>query len=253
MSYVFLYSSAVVYFIKFLPHLPRIEANDITAASSIVIGLIVAFRINSAYDRWWEGRKLWGQLVNEIRNLSIKYDLYFDASDNDKKSFGKLLIAFAFSFKDHLRGRTNWAGLTPSEPCPKNVPLQIAKLIFADVEKHRQTTSHDRLELLLFDSHMKALMDICGSCERIANSPIAGWFQASIWVWVIAYLSSLPWLMVDELHAMTIVVTLFAAYFSITLELIAEEIQEPFGCEINDLPTDKICLTIADSVEQILM
>ncbi len=69
------YSGLVVFIFQYLPHIPSLEAKDITAVSSIGVGLIFAFRVNSAYDRWWEGRKLWGQLVNDLRNLSIKFAL----------------------------------------------------------------------------------------------------------------------------------------------------------------------------------
>ena len=72
---VFIYSILVVLLVKYVPHFQGVEAKDITATTSIGVGLIFAFRINSAYDRWWEARKLWGQLVNEMRNLAIKFDL----------------------------------------------------------------------------------------------------------------------------------------------------------------------------------
>ncbi len=252
---VLVYSCLVVYLYKSLPHIPEIEAKDTFAATSVAISLIFAFRINSAYDRWWEARKLWGQLVNDLRNLSIKFDLYFDADEKEKTIFGNLLIAFAFSLKHHLRSlRYNpaWAGISLADQGVVNVPLHLAKLVFAAVEGHRKKSSHDRLQLLLLDSHMRALLDICGACERIRGSRIAGWFQASIWVWLITYLTLLPWLIAGEFGWATVVITLFAAYFGIAVELIAEEIQEPFGCDPNDLPLDAICLTIAQSVQQIL-
>jgi ion channel-forming bestrophin family protein len=255
MTIVAAYSGLVVFLFQYLPHIPSVEAKDITAVSSLAVGLIFAFRVNSAYDRWWEGRKLWGQLVNDLRNLSIKFDLYFDADEKSRRDFGNLLITFAFALKHHLRSRhynLAWAGLSAPEQPIANVPLHIATLIYESVEKSRKESSHERLQLLLLDTHMKALMDICGACERIRNTPIAGWFQASIWIWLITYLTLLPWLLCDEFHKTTVLIVLFAAYFGIALELLAEDMQEPFGCDQNDLPTDAICLNIAASVQQVL-
>ena len=249
------YSGLVVYLFQYLPHIPSVEGKDITAFSSIAVGLIFAFRVNTAYDRWWEGRKLWGQLVNELRNLSIKFDLYFQTDAAEKQAFGSLLIAFAFALKHHLRGLTynlSRAGLAAPERQVENVPLHIANLIYSTVEKLKKANPPERIELLLLDSHMKALMDICGACERIRNSPIAGWFQASIWIWLITYLTLLPWLICEEFQKSTVLMVLFVAYFGIGLELLAEDMQEPFGCEPTDLPTDAICLTVARSVQQIL-
>jgi putative membrane protein len=261
---VFVYSLMVVYFVNFLPHMQAMEAEDITTKSSIAIGLIFAFRVNSSYDRWWEGRKLWGQLVNELRNLSIKYDLYFQSTADEKKAFGNLIVAFAFALKNHLRDRKYdlaHAGIQVKEGTAEHVPLYISQLIYKNVQqkalenqnlKANPSGIDSHLELLLLDSHMRALMDVCGACERIKSSPVAGWIQASIWIWMMAYFAILPWLLADQFRLGTVFIELFAAYFAIALELLAEDMQEPFGYDHNDLPTDIICLGIAKTTNQIL-
>ena len=252
-----IYSGAVVYIDKYVPHFQGIEAKDITATTSIVIGLIFAFRINSAYDRWWEGRKLWGQLVNDLRNACIKFDMYFDVSSQDKSDFGLLLVGFACALKDHLRGnRTNLKAMGIDfgevENESPHLPLLTSSKIFQFVQQRRDRASHEAFDYLLLDRHLAALMDICGACERIKSTPISGWFRSSIWMWLTVYLSILPWLLADEFHLWTIIIVVFAGYYGITLELLAEEIQEPFGCDQNDLPTDKFCQTIAESARQVL-
>jgi putative membrane protein len=254
---LFFYSILIVYLVKHVPHFQGVEAIDITASSSIAIGLIYAFRINSAYDRWWEGRKLWGQLVNDLRNLCIKFDLYFNVDADEKAEFGNLVSAFPFTLKDHLRGvRTDLTALGVVVPEEKknerHLPILTASLIFEFVQKRRMDASHEFIDFLIIDKHLSAMMDVCGACERIRNTPISKWFNVSIWLWLTAYLTMLPWLLADELHNWTILVVMFAGYFGVALELIAEEIQEPFGLDANDLRTDKYCETIADSVHQIL-
>jgi putative membrane protein len=261
---VFVYSLVVVYFVNFLPHMQVTEAEDITTKTSIAIGLIFAFRVNSSYDRWWEGRKTWGQLVNELRNLSIKYDLYFQSTAEEKKAFGNLIVAFAFALKDHLRDRKYdlaRVGIQVTEGTADHVPLYIAQLIYKNVQqkarenqasKANQSGSDSHLELLLLDSHMKALMEVCGACERIKSSPIAGWIQASIWIWMMAYFAILPWLLAEQFRLWSVAIELFAAYFAVALELLAEDMQEPFGYDQHDLPTDIICMGIAKTTNQIL-
>jgi len=267
MLIVFVYSLVVVSFVNFSPHMQAAEAEDITTKTSIAIGLIFAFRVNSSYDRWWEGRKLWGQLVNELRNLSIKYDLYFQSTTEEKKAFGNLIVAFAFALKNHLRDRKYdlaRVGIQVTEGTADHVPLYLTQLIYKNVQ-HKALENQalkgnssgssgidSHLELLLLDSHMKALMDVCGACERIKSSPVAGWIQASIWIWMMAYFAILPWLLADQFRLWSVAIELFAAYFAIALELLAEDMQEPFGYDQNDLPTDIICLGIAKTTNQIL-
>ena len=254
---LFVYSILIVFLVKHVPHFQGMEAIDITASSSIAIGLIYAFRINSAYDRWWEGRKLWGQLVNDLRNLCIKFDLYFDVSSEEKAEFGNLVSAFPFALKDHLRGirtdvSTLGVALPESRKSEPHIPILMASLIIEFVQKKRMNTSHEFIDFLIIDKHLSAMMDVCGACERIKNTPISKWFSVSIWLWLTVYLTMLPWLLADELHNWTVLVVLFAGYFGVALELIAEEIQEPFGLDANDLRTDKYAETIAESVRQIL-
>src|SRR5262245_39997489 len=71
----------------------------------LVLGMLLVFRTNTSYDRWWEGRKLWGQLVNDTRNLAIKVQTCVRADAADKQRLGRWLYGFAVALKDHLRGR----------------------------------------------------------------------------------------------------------------------------------------------------
>ena len=257
MSLLFVYSILIVYLVKYVPHFQGVEAKDITSASSIAIGLIFAFRINSAYDRWWEARKLWGQLVNELRNLCIKFDLYFDVSPEEKSEFGLLVIAFPFTLKDHLRGirtdlKSMGVNVDDASSAKQHLPLLTASMIFQFIQSKRKHASHEFFDFILMDKHLSSMMDVCGACERILTTPIAEWFKVGIWTWLIVYLTILPWLLADEFHVWTVIIVWFAGYFGVALELLAEEIQEPFGCDVNDLKTDKYCMTIANSVTQIL-
>src|ERR1700677_4069915 len=102
---IVLYSSAVTYLdVHFFPHQMIKEVGGITI-TSLIMSLLLVFRTNTSYDRWWEGRKLWGQLVNEIRNLALKARNYFSVNQDQRREFADLLVAFPYSLRDHLRGQ----------------------------------------------------------------------------------------------------------------------------------------------------
>src|SRR6185437_11739077 len=172
-----------------------------------------------------------------------------------RERFARLLTAFPFALKCHLRDQrfdVTAVQLPAVPPEVPHIPLYLAQQIYQLLNEPTtsETKEDESLKRLLIDPHAKALMDICGACERIKFSPISGWFTACIWIWLIAYLFWLPWLVAAQLDIWTVPLMAFASYFGISFELLAEEIQEPFGCKANDLPTDQICKKIAMSLEQ---
>lgn len=240
---------------KFPPHVLK-EAGT-AAYSSIILGMLLVFRTNSAYERWWEGRKQWGQLVNDSRNLCIKVRAYSRARDSDKARFAELVISFAYALKHHLRGTT------PSRPLPgtvhasqaesTNLPLYLAGKIYDRLIEWQQGGNLDALPLLQIDRHARALMDICGACERIKKSPIAVSYRAFMRQGIMLNLFILPWYAAQEFPLeLSLAMNMVAAYFLVGLELIAEDIEDPFGYEGDDLPLDNICSDLRKSISTIL-
>lgn len=221
----------------------------------LVLGMLLVFRTNTAYDRWWEGRKLWGQLVNDTRNLAIKIEACVRTEPRDKVLCGKQLAAFAFALKEHLRDGVRLRDLpafADSTDDPPNVPQYIVSTIYDRIERWRQADQLGGFELLFLDPHASALMNICGGCERIKKTPIAGAYRTFIRQSIAMYLATLPWGLVDLLHWWIVLVVPVAGYFMIGVEVIAEDIEEPFGRDADDLPLDAICATIERSVDEII-
>jgi putative membrane protein len=256
MTLVLLYALGVLWIDDhYFPKKEFLEADNIMATTSIVIGLLLAFRTNSAYDRWWEGRKLWGQLVNELRNLSMTIQSLVIVDAAEKQKARLLLIAFPYTLMDHLRGKkTNLSefGLPANTAPNAHLPLYISNLIFAMFAHWIQIQGVSGFLQIIFDTHLRSLMDICGACERIQKSPIAPSYKNIIWVWLVTYLLIVPWLLVPLLEAWAVVVMLIGAYFILALEMLAEEVEDPFGVCVNDLPLDSICRTIEASVDQVM-
>jgi putative membrane protein len=221
----------------------------------LILGSLLVFRTNTSYDRWWEGRKLWGQLVNDIRNLAIKVQTCVRADAAEKLRLGRWLCDFAWALKEHLRGNVCLQELQGFAEChnkPAHVPAFISARIYDQVERWRQSEQLGGFELLFLDTHAASLMNICGACERIQKSPISVSYRWFIRQLIAIYLLTLPWGLIESFDAWTIPATAMLAYFMIGVEMIAEEIEDPFGVSEDDLRLDDLCQTIERSVEDIL-
>lgn len=220
-----------------------------------VISLLLAYRTNTAYDRWWEGRKLWGSLVNNSRNLAIKLSAILTDS-KDKNFFKKMIPNYATILGNHLRDEETakmlFEGLDLEIDHHKHRPNQIAKLLFHKIHDLHKAGKISGDQLIILNSELQSFTDICGACERIKNTPIPYSYSAFIKKFIFIYVMTLPFGYVFSLGYYTIPVVIFIFYVLASLELIAEEIEDPFGTDENDLPTAKIASNIKKHVEELL-
>jgi putative membrane protein len=221
-----------------------------------MLGVLLVFRTNTANDRWWEGRKLWGQLVNDSRNLAVKVRSLPGIDRDDGRRVGRLLVNFALALKEHLR-----EGVRPEQLSiyqkeyptarPHHVPLHLAGLVRGQVVRWRQQGAIDHIDDLVLDPHVRALMDICGACERIRKTPLAQSYRTFIRRMIGLYFVTLPWGLIQPLGFWTVPITGLIVYFLMGLELAAEGVEEPFGHGVDDLRLDDICRTIEASIAEI--
>lgn len=249
------YSAAVVYIEQNVwPHLESVGAG-FHGFIGLVLGVLLVFRTNTSYDRWWEGRKLWGQLINDARNLAIKVQTCVRADASEKEKLGRLLIGFAWSLRDHLRARIRQQML-PELVAATNPgyhgPAAISSHIYSQLESWRLRDQLGGFELLFLDQHAASLMNICGACERIQSAPISISYRWFIRQSIAIYLITLPWATVDAFGYWTVAAVGMLAYFMIGLEMIAEEIEDPFGLSADDLLLDDFCRTIDRNITEIL-
>jgi ion channel-forming bestrophin family protein len=225
-----------------------------------VISMLLVFRTNTAYERWWEGRKQWGALVNVSRNLSIRLAEVIPAEDSAARQYFRVLITnYAFALKEHLRSGVReselegHARLDISELVSKaHVPNAIAQRMYAGLLELRASGSITEQQLLAFDRLFNEFTDIAGACERIRKTPIPYSYSAFIKKFIFLYVVSLPFGIILDFGYATIMVTVFVFYILASLELIAEEIEDPFGSDTNDLPTDDIAKTIRTNLKELL-
>jgi putative membrane protein len=249
------YSALVVLFdVNYMSGIKTVGA-QIHTVLGLVLGLLLVFRTNTSYDRWWEGRKLWGQLVNDSRNLAIKVQTCVKAPVAEKQELGQWLIDFAYALKAHLRGGVKLAelpGFEQTSDAPNHVPAYLAQRIYHRLEAWRRANQLGGFELWFLDQHAGGLMVICGACERIQKTPISVSYRWFIRQLIAIYLVTLPWGLIEDFQWWTILDMLMLAYFMIGVEVIAEEIEDPFGLSEDDLMLDDICRTIKSGVTEIL-
>jgi ion channel-forming bestrophin family protein len=257
-----LYAAIVAYVQTEYFHITeKSHVTNITIMHSLlgfVISMLLVFRTNTAYDRWWEGRKQWGALVNNSRGLAIKLSSILAPDDeHDRTFFRKTIPAFSYALKNHLRSEHTRTELFDDEYLKeidhtKHVPNQLSSLINKRVQnmlRHGKITGE---QLLYINHELQSLNDICGACERIKNTPIPYSYSAFLKKFIFVYVVTLPFGYVFSLGFYIIPVIAFIFYVLASLELIAEEIEDPFGNDANDLPLDRISQTIEKNVIELL-
>ncbi|MDI1256651.1 MAG: bestrophin family ion channel [Flavobacterium sp.] len=220
-----------------------------------VISLLLVFRTNTAYDRWWEGRKLWGGLVNSSRNLALKLSAMLH-DDNDRKYFREIIPGYASILHKHLNdsdtAKQLFEGVDLEIDHHKHRPNQVALMLFQKINNLYDAKKITGDQLIILNAEIQSFTDICGACERIKNTPIPYSYSAFIKKFIFFYVMTLPFGYAFSLGYYTAPVVVFIFYVLASLELIAEEIEDPFGSDENDLPTLKIAENIKKHVEELL-
>ncbi len=262
--FVSAYTTAVAYFeIAYLKLGPEHHMKNITVMHGLlgfVISLLLVFRTNTAYDRWWEGRKLWGSLVNNSRNLALKLSGMLPKNDvTDRAFFRSLIPQYAVALKNHLRSEHTRLELDEDVSAEmedidhdKHVPNQLAAAMFKKVNDLYDKGKIRGDQLILLNGELLSFTDICGACERIKNTPIPFSYSVFLKKFIFFYVMTLPWGYVFSLGYIAIPVVAFIFYVLTSLELVAEEIEDPFGTDPNDLPLEKISDGIRKHVAELI-
>lgn len=220
-----------------------------------VISLLLVFRTNTAYDRWWEGRKLWGALVNNSRNLASKLSVIL-TDENDRAFFRKAIPDYATVLDAHLKNEETALQLFDDMSIALSPDVHKPnKLARALIEKANALYKQGKItgdEYITLNPELLSFTDICGACERIKNTPIPYSYSAFIKKFIFFYVMTLPFSYAFSLGYFTVPVVMFIFYVLASLELIAEEIEDPFGQDDNDLPTRKISENIRKHVQELI-
>lgn len=225
-----------------------------------VLALFLGFRNNASYDRFWEGRKLWGALLNTARSLTRQALTLKNGkgSSISVHEFIQLLGAFIFALKHQLRGTDAYEDLKNrlSEEQLKIVsaarykPAVMIRLLAEWVRTAKDEGSIDSIQQARFDENFDKLSDIVGGCERIISTPIPYSYRVLLHRTVYIYCFLLPFGLVDSLRWFTPLIVVFVAYTFVAFEAIADEIEEPFGTEANDLALNGMSVMIEETIHE---
>ena len=231
---------------------------------SIVLGLLLVFRTNTAYERFWEGRKSWGSLVNNVRNLARQIWVVIaeqTEEDRTEKIWAlRLLVAFTVATKLHLRGESVNSELqelmSPNRffklKSMNNPPLEVAFWIgdYLQQQYNRDRTSD--YQLVAMQNLLNNLVDNLGVCERILKTPMPIAYTIHLKQLLLIYCLLLPFQMVDKLGFWTGAIVALISFTLFGIEEIGLEIENPFGYDANDLPLDAICNTMKRNIEDLI-
>jgi len=231
---------------------------------SIVIGLLLVFRTNTAYERFWEGRKAWGTLINTVRNLArtiwISIEENEPADRQEKIVILRLLVAYAVAIKLHLRSERldrEIADLMPLEYYEKlqtmnNPPLEIAFWIGNYLQQQYEKRRINPYQLSGMLKLLDNIVDVLGICERILKTPIPLAYIIHLRQLIFLYCFSAPFELIDSLGWTTPLFVGVIAFTVFGIEEIGVEIENPFGHDANDLPLDQICRTMQVNINDLI-
>jgi putative membrane protein len=229
-------------------------------AMGILLSLLLIFRTNTAYDRFYEGRTAWGTLVNNCRNLALFFNAVLSKEDNDTRIFfAKTISNFPFALKNHLRESPGLDELDETEEGEErdlshfdHVPAGISNQLWVKSETlYRQGVLSESQHINL-NRYLGTMMDVCGICERIKSTPIPFSYNLFIKLFILVYVGILPFTIIEVYGYLTIPAVMLTSYILVGLELIGEEIEEPFGFERNDLPLNQLSQLIRVNTHDIL-
>ena len=260
MLWVGLYAAAVTVAVIQFKQLNVAVDKEFFSFLGILLSLLLAFRTNTAYDRFYEGRRLWGQLVNNCRNLAVLLHPRLPADDHATRAYlARLLSNFPIALDGHLRKGVRFEKLEAVEPgfiehlqTVRHVPSRLAAML---QEFYEQLLREERIlptHLITIQRHHEALLDVAGACERIKATPIPFSYSYFIKGFITVFILTMPFNLLDTYEYLTIPITMFGAYALLGVEMIGDEIEDPFGKDSNDLPLTQMANRIRANVHEIL-
>jgi ion channel-forming bestrophin family protein len=245
------------------PQVSKVLPN-VVVSFNIILSLLLVFRTNTAHERFWEGRKLWGALVNTVRNLARDIWIFIEEQEPcdrvEKESTLRLVVAFAVAMKLHLRREAVNEELerlmSPLRygklKSVNHAPLEIAFWI-GDFLQHRYNRNCVNIyQLTSLQKLVDDLVDILGGCERILKTPLPLAYAIKLRQLLMIYCLVLPFELVGGLGWWTGPILGFISLILLGIEELGAEIEEPFGRDPNDLPLDVICNTMLKNVEDLI-
>lgn len=246
-------------------HFLRITVNLSTTPFSLIgiaLAVFLGFRNNASYDRWWEARKLWGQLLNDARSMTRQVLTLPRESlaQSDVKDFVQALSALPHALRHQLRKTDPRDDLAARLPAPlldrvmasRYRPTTLMLVLGEWVHRQSRTSALDPMAVLAFDRNLNSLSDVIGGCERIGSTPLPFAYSVMIHRTVYFFCAALPFGLVENIGIFTPVFSVFVAYTFMAHEAIASQLEDPFGTDENDLALNMMSVYIEDAMRDLI-
>lgn len=224
--------------------------------NTLLLGLLLSFRNQVSWARWWEARGLWGRLNNDCRNLAVKISAFVPIEAITRTPVVPILVGFPQALKNRLRNDSvplkDLSGFERETADPPHIPLELVRRLFVIIANWKREGHIDQAVLIIFDEHARGLLDASGGCEKIKNTPLSPSYKVLLKAGLFLNVLAAPWLIVPEDGLWSLPVVLLVCFFLFGIELIDAVTEEPFGPERDDLDLDAYCLTIREGVEACL-
>jgi putative membrane protein len=226
----------------------------------LALGLLMVFRTNTSYDRYWEGRKLLGYTVNASRNLALLLNELIPKAETEKRTrLIKLISAFNYATKERLREGVTREHLPMLNEDQKDevfksnhVPNAIMKVIHKEVTLIKRSGFAMEPDLIAINTELTTLVNNLGGMERIRNTPVPFAYAAHLQLFIMLYFLALPFGLYEKFHWIAVPVIGIVSLILLGINEIGVEIEDPFGNDPNDLPVDTICENIEKDIREIL-
>ena len=223
-----------------------------------VLSLLLVFRTNTSYDRWWEGRKLWGSFTNNSRNLALKLVAFLPEKHESLSFFRVQICNYLQASKERLRGNDSLDHIELLDDFDqelysksKHIPNLIFQTIFQKINILYKNGTLTGDQLIVLNNELSSFTDNIGACERIKNTPIPSSYNIFIKKMIFLYVFTMPFSFVLEFGFWAIPIVMLVFYAFAGIEIIAEEIEDPFGNDNNDLALDSIVKNVKGNLEEI--
>ncbi len=226
-----------------------VQASPIEYTGGVLV-LLLVLRSNASYDRWWEGRKLWGGIVNQTRNLAALASAH--APDADwSRDLARWTAVFPHACKQSLRGVRDLREIEPlvgerarAVERAQHMPLYVAEVLERSIARGREL-GLDPYVVIAMQNERGRLMDHLGGCERILRTPMPRLHTIMLRRFLLLYLMALPIVVAGDVGWLTPLVTVLVAYPLFAIDRVAQELERPFdAARLSHLPLDSICATI---------
>ncbi len=261
LSILFIFAASIVYFQPFFIENNLYINPTIFTLFGVALAIFLGFRNNASYERWWEGRKLWGALLNDTRSIARQSYSLIDSEDYQIKRTELIntLIATVHSLRHQLRFTNSDEDLNRllDNQASANVrnaqfqPIMLLQMMADQIKVAKKEQRIGAIEQLAFEENFNKISDIIGGCERIASTPIPYTYGVLLHRTVYIYCFLLPFGFVQTLGWMTPFAIVFIAYTFVALEAIADELEDPFGLQPNDLALDAMSQMIENTLLEI--